>query len=65
MHLTALEEAEIISDKDYDTRIKSLALTNGHGHYITVTVHPNGRSSVKYIAVNFLSVSLPKPPFQF
>ena len=39
MHLTAfeLEEAEIIPGKDSDTRIKPLALTNGHGRYITVT----------------------------
>jgi hypothetical protein len=35
--LTALEEAEIIPGKDSDTRIKPLALTNGHGRYITVT----------------------------
>ena len=37
MYLTALEEAEIIPGKDSDTRIKPLALTNGHGRYITVT----------------------------
>ena len=37
MHLTALEEAEIIPGKDSDTRIKPLALTNGHGRYMTVT----------------------------
>ena len=37
MHLTALEEAEIIPGKDSDTRIKPLALTNGHGRYIAVT----------------------------
>ena len=36
-HLTALEEAEIIPGKDSDTRIKPLALTNGHGRYMTVT----------------------------
>jgi hypothetical protein len=35
-HLTALEEAEIIPGKDSDTRIKPLALTNGHGRYMTV-----------------------------
>jgi hypothetical protein len=35
--LTALEEAEVIPGKDSDTRIKPLALTNGHGRYITVT----------------------------
>ena len=35
--LTALEEAEIIPGKDSDTRIKPLALTNGHGRYMTVT----------------------------
>jgi hypothetical protein len=33
MHLITLEEAEIISSKDSDTRIKPLALTNGHGRY--------------------------------
>jgi hypothetical protein len=37
MYLTALEEAEIIPGKDSDTRIKPLALTNGHGRYMTVT----------------------------
>jgi hypothetical protein len=37
MHLTALEEAEIIPSKHSDTRIKPLALTNDHGRYITVT----------------------------
>ena len=37
MHLTALEEAEIIPGKDSDTRIKPLALTNDHGRYIAVT----------------------------
>jgi hypothetical protein len=37
MHLTAIEEAEIIPGKDSDTRIKPLTLTNGHGRYITVT----------------------------
>ena len=42
MHLTALEEAEIIPGKDSDTRIthlriKPLALTNGHGRYMAVT----------------------------
>jgi hypothetical protein len=37
MHLTALEEAEIIPGKHSDTRIKPLALTNGHGRYMTVT----------------------------
>jgi hypothetical protein len=35
--LTALEEAEIIPGEHSDTRIKPLALTNGHGRYITVT----------------------------
>jgi hypothetical protein len=35
VHLTALEEAEVIrgKDSDTDTRIKPLALTNGHGRY--------------------------------
>jgi hypothetical protein len=37
MQLTALEEAEIIRGKHPDTRIKPLALTNGHGHYMAVT----------------------------
>jgi hypothetical protein len=37
MHLTALEEAEIIPGQDSDTRIKPLALTNDHGRYIAVT----------------------------
>jgi hypothetical protein len=37
MHLTALEEAEIIPGKHPDTRTKPLALTNGHGHCIAVT----------------------------
>ena len=36
MHLTALEEAEIIPGKDSDTRIKPLTLTNGHGRYMAV-----------------------------
>jgi hypothetical protein len=31
---TALEEADIISGKDTDTRIKPLDLTNGHGRYM-------------------------------
>jgi hypothetical protein len=35
--ITALEGAEIIPGKDPDTRIKPLALTNGHGRYMTVT----------------------------
>jgi hypothetical protein len=39
LHLTTLEEAEIIPGKHSDTRIKPLALTltNGHGRYIAVT----------------------------
>jgi hypothetical protein len=37
MHLTALEEAEIIPGKDSDTRTRPLTLTNDHGRYITVT----------------------------
>jgi hypothetical protein len=37
MHLTALEEAEIIPGKHSDTRIRPLTLTNDHGRYITVT----------------------------
>jgi hypothetical protein len=43
MPLTALgnlEEAEIIPGKHSDTRIKPLALTNGHGRYIvTLPLH--------------------------
>jgi hypothetical protein len=31
LHLTALEEAEMIPGKHSDTRIKPLTLTNGHG----------------------------------
>jgi hypothetical protein len=42
MYLTALEEAEIIPGEDPVTRVKPLALTNGHGRFMTVTVHPNG-----------------------
>jgi hypothetical protein len=34
MTITTLEEAEITPGKDSDTRIKPLALTNGHGPYI-------------------------------
>ena len=41
MHLTTLEEAEIIPGKRSDTRhqnkAKPLALTNGHGRYMVVT----------------------------
>jgi hypothetical protein len=65
MHLTALEEAEIIPGKHSDTRIKPLTLTNDHGRHITVTRTDTcvcWRISVKYIAVNFLAVSLLKPP---
>jgi hypothetical protein len=57
VHLTALEEAEIIPGKDSDTRIKPLALTNGHGRYMTVTPERTLAS------VKCLSVSLLKPPF--
>jgi hypothetical protein len=67
VYLTALEEAEIIPGKDSDTRIKPLALTNGHGRCMVVTPERTlasvGGMSVKYIAVKFLSVSLLKPPF--
>jgi hypothetical protein len=34
---TALEEAEAIPVKDPQTRIKPLALTSGHGRYMTFT----------------------------
>jgi hypothetical protein len=37
IHLAALEEAEVIPGKGSDTRIKPLALTNGHGRYMAVT----------------------------
>jgi hypothetical protein len=37
LHLTALEEAEIIPGKHSDTRIKPLALTNDLGRYIAGT----------------------------
>jgi hypothetical protein len=63
---SALEEAEIIPGKHSNTRIKPLDLTNGHGHYIAVTperaLASVGGMPVKYIAVKFLGVSLPKPP---
>jgi hypothetical protein len=57
----------VIPGKDSDTRIEPLALTNGHDRYI-MTVTPErtlasvGGTSVKYIAVKFLAVSLLKPP---
>jgi hypothetical protein len=63
---SALEEAEIIPGKHSDTRIKPLDLTNGYGHYITVTperaLASVGGMPVKCIAVKFLAVSIPKPP---
>ena len=68
MHLTALEEAKIIPGKDSDTRIKPLALTNGHGRYMLHDRYTRTDTcirwemSVKYIAVKFLAVSLPKRP---
>jgi hypothetical protein len=37
MAITTLEEAEIIPGKHSDTRIKPLALANGHGRYIAAT----------------------------
>jgi hypothetical protein len=40
VHLTALEEAEIIPGKHSNTRIKPLTLTNSHGRYIALD--PNG-----------------------
>jgi hypothetical protein len=67
VHLNTLEEAEIIPGKHPGTRIKPLALINGHGRYMTVT--PETDTCVRwgmpgeYTAVNFLSVSLLKPPF--
>ncbi len=33
VHLTALEEAEIIPGEHSDTRIKPLNFANGHGRY--------------------------------
>jgi hypothetical protein len=69
MHLTALEEAEIIPGKDSDIRIKPLALTNDHGRHITVSPERTPASVGgcplniwPCIAVKFLSVSLPKQP---
>jgi hypothetical protein len=62
MTFTALEEAEIIPGKHSDT----MALTNGHGRYMTDTrtdTCVRWGMSVKYIAVKCLSVSLLKPPF--
>jgi hypothetical protein len=40
VYLTTLEKAEVISGKHSDTRIKPLALTNGHGRYRPL--HPSG-----------------------
>jgi hypothetical protein len=37
MAFTALEEAEVIPGKHPDTRIKPLALTNGHGRCMAVS----------------------------
>jgi hypothetical protein len=64
VYLTALEEAEIIPGKDSDTRIKPLALTNGHGRYITFINTLERRTgafvrwgmSVKHMPVKFISV---------
>jgi hypothetical protein len=58
LHLTTLEEAEIIPGKHSDTRIKPLTLTNGHGRYMTVTpertlTYVRWGMPVKYIAVKF------------
>ena len=61
-----VEGAEIIAGKNSDARIKPLPLANGHGRYITVTPE---RALVSvgewplHIAVKFLTVSLPKPPY--
>jgi hypothetical protein len=63
MYLTALKEAEIIPGpgKHSDTRIKPLALANGHGRYITRYRYTRTDTcvrwgmSVKYIAVKFLA----------
>jgi hypothetical protein len=68
VHLTALEEAEIIPGKDSDTRIKPLTLTNDHGRYITVTPERTlasvGECPLNIYPLNFcpFQVSLPKPP---
>jgi hypothetical protein len=78
VHLTALEEAEIIPGKHSDTRIKPLALTNDHGRYITCTVTPErtlasvGECPLNIWPLNFwpfhfrngrvTAVSLLKPP---
>jgi hypothetical protein len=65
VHLTALEEPEIIPGKDSYTRIRPLTLTNDNGRYITVTPERTcvrWGISVRYIAVKILAVSLPKRP---
>jgi hypothetical protein len=53
---TTLEEAEVITGKHSETRIKPLTLANGHGRYITATDTPertffplgNGRYRIIY-----------------
>jgi hypothetical protein len=64
----ALEEAEVIPGKHSDTRIRPLALTNGHGRYMLhyrytrTETCVRWRMPVKYIAVKVFAVSLLKPP---
>jgi hypothetical protein len=46
-------------------RIKPLPLTNGHGRYITIMIHPNGRlcplgNGVTFNRYGFVTVSIPK-----
>jgi hypothetical protein len=58
--ITALEKAEVIPGKHPNTRIKPLALANGHGRYMAVTGTPEQESCVrwgmpvKYIAAQVL-----------
>jgi hypothetical protein len=59
--------AEIKPVKDSHTRIKPLALNNGHGSYITAykPLHPNGhfscwRTAVTYNRYKFITVSILK-----
>jgi hypothetical protein len=61
VYSTALGEAEIIPGKHSDTRIKPLALANGHGRYMTVTPDRT-LASVGRCPLQILYVSLPKRP---
>jgi hypothetical protein len=59
VHLTALGEAEIIPGKYSNTRIKPLALTNGHGRYMTVTPE---RTLSSVWGCPFISITTPMSP---